>query len=339
MALVDRGGRVAVHTGMRCIEHAGHALGEQVSAQANMMERDTVPRAMIRRLLGVERPAARRAAARRARGGRGRGRRHTRPAVGGHGRGRGPRDRQPDAGPARRPARGRPRATRSASSGGCSACSAPTRARARATTSPAPATSRARSSSTRRRTSAQPDNLELAFWYGLALAGNGREEEAVRVLRAPFQAHPGWVELLKRLPAAGLIPDDAELIARLAGTRAVSEPRRSRRHSDVPRPRAHPRARRCRRQRRRSRSGARRTCRKGGPDGGDGGRGGDVVIVVDPSLRDLSGFRRGAHFKAKRGGHGEGANRHGATPDVARGARAAGHGRRGPRARATAGTS
>ena len=55
---------------------------------------------------------------------------------------------------------------------------------------------------------------------------------------------------------------------------------------------------------------------KGGPDGGDGGRGGDIAIVVDPSLRDLSGFRRGAHFKAKRGGHGEGANRHGATPEL-----------------------
>jgi GTP-binding protein len=55
---------------------------------------------------------------------------------------------------------------------------------------------------------------------------------------------------------------------------------------------------------------------KGGPDGGDGGRGGDVALVVDASLRDLSGFRRGAHFKAKRGGHGEGANRHGATPEV-----------------------
>jgi len=55
---------------------------------------------------------------------------------------------------------------------------------------------------------------------------------------------------------------------------------------------------------------------KGGPDGGDGGRGGDVTLVVDPSLRDLSGFRRGAQFNAKRGGHGEGANRHGATPDT-----------------------
>jgi GTPase len=54
---------------------------------------------------------------------------------------------------------------------------------------------------------------------------------------------------------------------------------------------------------------------KGGPDGGDGGHGGDVAIVADASLRDLSGFRRGAHFKAGRGGHGEGANRHGATPE------------------------
>ena len=54
---------------------------------------------------------------------------------------------------------------------------------------------------------------------------------------------------------------------------------------------------------------------KGGPDGGDGGRGGDVVLVCDASLRDLSSFRRGAHFKAPRGGHGQGANKHGATPE------------------------
>ncbi|MEA2349081.1 MAG: GTPase, partial [Thermoleophilaceae bacterium] len=53
---------------------------------------------------------------------------------------------------------------------------------------------------------------------------------------------------------------------------------------------------------------------RGGPDGGDGGRGGDVELVVDPSLRDLQAFRRRAHFKAERGGHGEGSNRHGASP-------------------------
>jgi GTP-binding protein len=52
---------------------------------------------------------------------------------------------------------------------------------------------------------------------------------------------------------------------------------------------------------------------RGGPDGGDGGHGGDVVLVVDQSLRDLQPFRRRSHFKARRGGHGEGGNRHGAT--------------------------
>jgi uncharacterized Ntn-hydrolase superfamily protein len=73
---------------------------------------------------------------------------------------------------------------------------------------------------------AEPDNVELAFWYGLALAGNDRMDEAVRVLRRPFQAHHGWVELLKRLPQAGFMPDDPELIGLLTGERAVSEPGR-----------------------------------------------------------------------------------------------------------------
>jgi GTP-binding protein len=51
---------------------------------------------------------------------------------------------------------------------------------------------------------------------------------------------------------------------------------------------------------------------KGGPDGGDGGRGGDVVLRCDDNLRDLQSFRRRAHFRAERGGHGQGAQRHGA---------------------------
>lgn len=51
---------------------------------------------------------------------------------------------------------------------------------------------------------------------------------------------------------------------------------------------------------------------KGGPDGGDGGRGGDVIVVCDDSLRDLHRFKRKPHRHAGRGGHGEGALRHGA---------------------------
>jgi GTP-binding protein len=55
---------------------------------------------------------------------------------------------------------------------------------------------------------------------------------------------------------------------------------------------------------------------KGGPDGGDGGRGGDVVLVCDPSMRDLESFRRRSHFKATRGGHGRGSLRHGAEGET-----------------------
>ncbi|HEY6694887.1 MAG TPA: GTPase ObgE [Solirubrobacteraceae bacterium] len=51
---------------------------------------------------------------------------------------------------------------------------------------------------------------------------------------------------------------------------------------------------------------------KGGPDGGDGGRGGDVILRCDDSLRDLQAFRRRAHFRADRGGHGQGKQMHGA---------------------------
>jgi GTP-binding protein len=55
---------------------------------------------------------------------------------------------------------------------------------------------------------------------------------------------------------------------------------------------------------------------RGGPDGGDGGRGGEVVLVCDDSLRDLQGFRRKAHYRAGRGGRGEGALRHGADGET-----------------------
>jgi len=47
VGVVDAAGRVAVHTGADCIACAGDAVGEHVSAQANMMAHDTVPAAMV----------------------------------------------------------------------------------------------------------------------------------------------------------------------------------------------------------------------------------------------------------------------------------------------------
>jgi GTPase len=55
---------------------------------------------------------------------------------------------------------------------------------------------------------------------------------------------------------------------------------------------------------------------KGGPDGGDGGPGGDVVLVADPDLRDLSGYRTRRWIHAGHGEPGRGALKHGATGET-----------------------
>ncbi|MFL5896855.1 MAG: GTPase ObgE [Solirubrobacterales bacterium] len=54
---------------------------------------------------------------------------------------------------------------------------------------------------------------------------------------------------------------------------------------------------------------------RGGPDGGDGGHGGDVLLVCDPSKRDLGALKGSKHFRAQRGRHGEGSNRQGGRGD------------------------
>jgi GTP-binding protein len=56
---------------------------------------------------------------------------------------------------------------------------------------------------------------------------------------------------------------------------------------------------------------------RGGPDGGDGGHGGSVVLVCEPSRRDLAELRFSPHRRAGRGGHGQGKQRHGARGDDA----------------------
>jgi GTP-binding protein len=54
----------------------------------------------------------------------------------------------------------------------------------------------------------------------------------------------------------------------------------------------------------------------GGPDGGHGGNGGDLTLVVNPRLNTLLGFRKRSHFKAGRGAHGQGKNKHGKNGDA-----------------------
>jgi uncharacterized Ntn-hydrolase superfamily protein len=212
-----------VHTGTRCIPHAGHAVGDQVSAQANIMERDTVPGAMVRAYSDArgegfaERLLAALDAA-EAEGGDLRGRQSAAlVVVSARATGNPPEDTPVDLrvedhrdplGELRR-LLGMRRAydrvdvgDQLAAAGDVEGALEEYEAAHRA----------------------QPGNVELAFWHGVALAANGRETEAIEAMRPAFAADGRWAELLKRLPAAGLFPDDGELIARLIGTRAVSEP-------------------------------------------------------------------------------------------------------------------
>jgi GTPase len=52
---------------------------------------------------------------------------------------------------------------------------------------------------------------------------------------------------------------------------------------------------------------------RGGPSGGDGGHGGSVWAVADPAYNTLYHLRHQNQFRAERGEHGMGSNRHGKT--------------------------
>src|SRR5271170_7841695 len=53
----------------------------------------------------------------------------------------------------------------------------------------------------------------------------------------------------------------------------------------------------------------------GGPDGGNGGRGGSVIAECVSGLNTLIDYRYQQHFKAKKGQHGMGSQRTGASAD------------------------
>ena len=50
---------------------------------------------------------------------------------------------------------------------------------------------------------------------------------------------------------------------------------------------------------------------KGGPDGGNGGAGGDILIVARQGVNSLVALSHRKHWRAERGVHGQGANKHG----------------------------
>ena len=60
-----------------------------------------------------------------------------------------------------------------------------------------------------------PDSHEMVFWHAATLADAGKVDEALPLFARAFEAWPKWRELVERLPASGLLPDDPELIAKI----------------------------------------------------------------------------------------------------------------------------
>jgi uncharacterized Ntn-hydrolase superfamily protein len=205
VAVVDARGGVAVHTGDECIPCAGHVQGEHWSCQANMMARDTVPAAMSEAFAAAEGELTERllAALDAAEG------------EGGDVRGR-----------------------QSAALVGVAADGEPWRARInlRVEDHDAPLAELRRlvtlanayelageadelmaagrgdeaGALYRRAARLAPDNEELLFWAGLALAQAGDLDAGVDAVRRAGERHDGWLVLLGRLspqfaPAAAAV--------------------------------------------------------------------------------------------------------------------------------------
>jgi uncharacterized Ntn-hydrolase superfamily protein len=60
-----------------------------------------------------------------------------------------------------------------------------------------------------------PGQIELPFWQAVTLADLGKVDEALPIFEGIFHSDPNWVELLRRLPAAGLIKNDTEMLNRI----------------------------------------------------------------------------------------------------------------------------
>jgi uncharacterized Ntn-hydrolase superfamily protein len=191
VCMVDRDGTVATHTGARCIAEAGHITGDGWSVQANMMRSTGVPEAMAAALeAGADSPLADRMLAAleaaEAAGGDVRGKQSVAMLIV-------PGDgetwvrvvdlRVEDHVDPLAEMRRRLALHRAYREGGDA--------------------------------SVLGDNFELRFWKMVGLAAAGQLDEARALLHAAVAVEPGWADLVRRLPAAGIWPADEAVIEQL----------------------------------------------------------------------------------------------------------------------------
>jgi len=62
-----------------------------------------------------------------------------------------------------------------------------------------------------------PQVVEVRFWLAVTLASSGRLDASLPVFRRVFADDPAWVDVVPRVAAAGLMPGDKATIAKIVG--------------------------------------------------------------------------------------------------------------------------
>lgn len=213
VAMIDASGQVAVHTGEKCIREAGHHVGDQYSVQANLMEKNTVWDAMAEAYENskgdlAERMLAALEAAQKE-GGDIRGKQSAAIIiVTGKSSGRSYMDRVVDLRvedhpePVKELKRlvqvnrayefmndGDERVAMGDIKGAMDAYS--------------------------KAMDLAPGNPEVQFWAAVTMFTEGNEREALKYFREVFRVDRRWVEVVRRLPEAGLLPADEKQIRKI----------------------------------------------------------------------------------------------------------------------------
>ncbi|HEX6790407.1 MAG TPA: DUF1028 domain-containing protein [Candidatus Krumholzibacteria bacterium] len=68
-----------------------------------------------------------------------------------------------------------------------------------------------------------PQNPEVKYWAAVTLMTAGKEQEALAYFKEVFAKDPKWVEVTRRLPASGLLPDDPALMAKIVSVAPKSK--------------------------------------------------------------------------------------------------------------------
>jgi uncharacterized Ntn-hydrolase superfamily protein len=213
VAMIDAQGRVAAHTGTKDIQFAGHVVGENFSAQANLMASANVWPAMAKAFREAKGDLAERMLAAldaaEAAGGDIRGRQSAALlVVTGQPTGRPWQDRifdlrvddHPEPLEELRRLTQVQRAYNHMNAGDL-ALEKKDAQRALREYSEAE--------------KLQPNSAEMVYWHAVALVGLGRVEEALPLFKRCFQMNPNWREVTPRVAKAGLLPEDRPVLERI----------------------------------------------------------------------------------------------------------------------------